>query len=236
MRCTLALILLALTACSSPAPISTTVGILQPGATMFVRVAAGTVNVFAPATGEPHNRFTISAIAAPKTTPGTPKMRPDKRGVTVDATDPLDSLLVRVPDGVNVDVDSRSGDVHVTNIAGNARVHAAHGNVQIILPGYVEAAVGAGRLSATMGATQWPGTLHLSTQTGDIELWVNENAKFHIRMHTANGTLFSDFNLRGSSAGTSETIDSDVNGGGPQAIDIETNAGAIRLLKLHPEA
>ena len=115
-------------------------------------------------------------------------------------------------------------------------MHAAKGNVQIILPGYVEARVGTGRLSATMGAMQWPGTLHFSTESGDIEVWVNENAKFHIRMHTDNGTLFSDFDLRGRSAGSAETIDTDINGGGAQSIDIESKAGAIRLLKLHPEA
>jgi hypothetical protein len=226
----------AFAACSSAAPFATTVGILKPGDVMSVHVVQGTVNAFQPATGEPRNRFTVSATALAKTTPAGPQMRPDKRGVRVEAAQPLDSLLVRVPDGVDLDVDSDAGDVHVTNIQGNARVHAAKGNVQIILPGYVEARVGTGRLSATMGAVQWPGTLHFSTESGDIEVWVNENAKFHIRMHTDNGTLFSDFDLRGQSAGSAETIDTGVNGGGAQSIDIESKAGAIRLLKLHPEA
>jgi hypothetical protein len=228
---------LAAAACSSPSPYATTVGLLPPGDTMHVRIASGTLNVFAPAAGEPHDRFTVAATALAKTTPAAPRMRPEKNGVRVEAPDPLGDLLVRVPDGVDLDVDSRGGDVHVTNISGNARVRAERGNVQIIVPGYVEASVGTGRLSATMGALQWPGTLHFATGTGDIELWVNENAKFHVRMHTANGTLFSDFDLRGTSTGSTETIDTDVNGGGgAQSIDIETNAGAIRLLKLHPEA
>jgi hypothetical protein len=229
-------VLFALAACSGAAPFATTVGILKPGDVMTVHVVQGTVNAFQPATGEPRNRFTVSATALAKTTPAGPKMRPDKRGVRVEATQPLDSLLLRVPDGADLDVDSDAGDVHVTNIQGNARVNAAKGNVLIILPGYAEARVRTGRLSATMGATQWPGTLHFSTESGDIEVWVNENAKFHIRMHTDNGTLFSDFDLRGRSAGSAETIDTDVNGGGVQSIDIESKAGAIRLLKLHPEA
>ena len=115
-------------------------------------------------------------------------------------------------------------------------MHAAKGNVQIILPGYVEARVGTGRLSATMGAMQWPGTLHFSTESGDIEVWVNENAKFHMRMHTDNGTLFSDFDLRGTLRRQRRNDRHRVNGGGAQSIDIESKAGAIRLLKLHPEA
>jgi hypothetical protein len=236
MRLLSLFVVFAFAACSSAAPFVTTVGILKPGDVMIVHVAQGTVNAFQPATGDPRNRFTVSATALAKTTPAAPQMRPDKRGARVEAIAPLDSLLVRVPDGVDLDVDSASGDVHVTNIQGNARVHAAKGNVQIILPGYVEARVGTGRLSATMGAMQWPGTLHFSTESGDIEVWVNENAKFHIRMHTDNGTLFSDFDLRGRSAGSAETIDTEINGGGAQSIDIESKAGAIRLLKLHPEA
>jgi hypothetical protein len=236
MRLRLAVLLLALSACASPSPYATTVGILQPGSTLTVRAAHGAVNVFQPAAGEPRNRFTVSATALAKTTPPAPKLRPGPHGVVVDATDPLAVLLVRVPDGVNLDLDSRDGNVDVINVQGNARVRAGHGDVQIIVPGYAEATVGTGKLSATIGAMQWPGTLHFSTITGDIEIWVNENAKFHVRMHTENGTLFSDFALSGSAAGNSETIDSDVNGGGGQNIDIESNAGAIRLLKLHPEA
>jgi DUF4097 and DUF4098 domain-containing protein YvlB len=203
---------------------------------MHVRVVSGTVNVFAPAVGEPRDRFTVSATALPKTTPPAPRMRPDPHGVDVVAERALENLLVRVPDGVDVTVDSGAGDVHVTNVQGNANVRALHGNVQIIVPGYAEAWVGTGRLSATIGSTSWARTLHFSTESGDVEVWVNENARFHVRMHTDNGTLFSDFNLVGSAAGNAETIDKDVNGGGPQSIDIETKAGAIRLLKLHPEA
>jgi len=108
--------------------------------------------------------------------------------------------------------------------------------VQIITPSYAQARVGNGGLSVTMGAGDWPGTLHFSTQRGDIEVWVNENVPFHVHLHTANGSLFTDFALRGTSSGTSETIDGDVNGGGPRGIDIESNAGVIRLLRLHPEA
>jgi len=236
MRRLLPILALLLAACSNPSPYATTIGTLPRGDTMSVRLASGALDVFGPAAGEARTRFTVAATALPKTTPAAPRMRPAKNGVRVDAADPLQSLLVRVPDGVDVDLDSGGGDVHVTNIPGNARVRARNGNVLIILPGYAQADLGTGRLSVTMGALTWPGTLHFSTGTGDIAIWVNENAKFHVRMHTANGTLFTDFDLRGTSAGSTETIDSDVNGGGTQSLDIETNAGAIRLLKLHPEA
>ncbi|HXM08005.1 MAG TPA: DUF4097 family beta strand repeat-containing protein, partial [Candidatus Acidoferrum sp.] len=154
----------------------------------------------------------------------------------VDTLQPLGSLLLRVPDGVALAIKSSQGDVHVTNITGVVDVSAAKGDVQIMVPAYAQASIGEGNLSATMGSTNWPGTLHFTLGHGDAEVWVNENTAFHVRLHTDNGMLFTDFDLRGTSHGHSETIDGMINGGGPRSIDIETRAGAIRLLKLHPQA
>lgn len=231
------LLLLLLGACSSQVPYATTVGVLPPGSTMTVRVAHATLNAFQPAAGQPRNRFTVEATAVGKSPPpAAPRLRPGVKGVVVTADDPLANLLVRVPDGVALVVHSQQGDVHVTGINGNARIFAAKGDVQVLLPGYAQAQVGQGNLSVTMGSTDWPGTLHFSTRQGDIEVWINEKAAFDVRLHTANGTLFSDFDLRGSSQGHAETIDGRVNGGGTHGIDVETSAGAIRLLRLHPQA
>src|ERR1700760_857978 len=69
--------------CSNQAPYVTTVGLLSPGATMAVRAAGGTVSAFAPAAGDPRNRFTISATA-PKgqTQSAPPKLRAGRDGLT----------------------------------------------------------------------------------------------------------------------------------------------------------
>lgn len=162
-------------------------------------------------------------------------MRMTPNGPLVDASAPLRSLLVRVPDGVTLAVDSRGGDVNVTDITGDAIVRAAKGNVTIMIPGYAQAAVGDGTLVVTMGSTTWPGTLRFSTRRGDIQVRVNTNASFDVHLHTDDGTLFTDFGLRGESTGTSETIDGAVNGGSERRIDVRTSAGSIRLLRLQPQ-
>lgn len=223
-------------ACSNVAPYATTVGVLQPGSVMHVRVTDAVVNAFAPEIGQPHDRFTVAATAlrtGPQ--PAPPQMRPARDGVSVVAKDPLAYLLLRVPDGVGLVVDSGAGDVHVTNIGGNVDVRAA-ANVQIQVPGYAQALTQNGNVTVTMGALDWPGTLHFGTQRGDVLVYVNENARFVVRLHTDHGTLFSDFDLRGTHQGDSETIDSQVNGGAVRRIDVEVGTGTIRLLKLHPEA
>ncbi|MEO6834815.1 MAG: DUF4097 family beta strand repeat-containing protein [Candidatus Tumulicola sp.] len=230
------LLLLSAVACSNQTPYATTVGVLAPGSTMTVRVGHATLSAFHPAAGEPRNRFTVAATAVAKASPPpAPRMRLGSHGVTVAANDPLADLLVRVPDGVTLAVDSREGNVNVTDITGNARIVARNGDVQVMLPGYVEAKVGQGNINARLGSADWPGTLHFSTGRGDIEVWIRDRASFNVHLHTDDGIIFTDFNLRGTSHGGSETIDGEVNGGGPHGIDIESQAGAVRLLQLHPQ-
>lgn len=235
MKRLLLLLLAVPVACSSAPPYATTVGILKPGKTLVVRVAQATLDAYQPASGQRRDLFTVAATALPKSTPATPRLRVAPLGVIVSAPSPLASLLVRVPDGVNLVVDSQAGDVNVTDITGNVRILARHGNVSAMIPGYAQAAVGQGNLTVTIGAASWPGTLHFSTQQGDVVLRISARAAFDVHLHTDNGALFTDYALRGTSNGRSETIDGSVNGGRPQRIDVEAGAGAIRLLRLSPQ-
>jgi hypothetical protein len=203
---------------------------------MSVQIESGTLNAYQPAAGQPRDLFTISAIARPGATPPPPpRLRPAPLGIVLRASGQLDSLLVRVPDGVALVVRSQHGDVNVTDINGSVRVLARQGNVSLKIPGYGQAAVGAGNLSVMMGATTWPGTLRFSTQHGDIEVWIEARVSFRAHLHTDNGTIFTDFGLRGVSNGSAETIDGSVNGGAAQGVDIENSDGAIRLLRLQPQ-
>jgi Putative adhesin len=236
-RWLLLLPLLILVACSKQQAYVTTVGILKPGATLTVHVADATLNAYQPAAGQRRDFFTVAATALKGTPPPAPRLHVGANGVVVEAPNSLASLMVRVPDVANLQVESRRGDVNVTGIAGDAQIAAEHGNVQLILPtGYAQAAVGQGNLSVTMGSTNWPGTLRFSTRRGDIEVWINPKTSFDVHLHTDDGSLFTDFALTGSSHGRSETIDGSVNGRGLRRIDVETSSGAIRLLRLQPQA
>jgi hypothetical protein len=123
----------------------------------------------------------------------------------------------------------------LTDVTGNVQVIARNGNVDVKVPGYARAAVGSGNLSVMMGATAWPGTLHFSTQRGDVEIWISAKAAFDVHLHTDDGVLFTDFGLRGASSSSAETIDGSVNGGSAQRLDVEASAGSIRLLRLQPQ-
>jgi hypothetical protein len=219
-------------------PYATSIGSLEPGATMTVKVAKADVNVYKPKVGDPSDRFTVSPTALAKASPPPPpSLRPAGNGVVILAPNPLRSLLLRVPDKVNISVDDASGNVSVTDITGSADVRTGAGNISIMVSGYARAHSDRGNVNVTMGSLDWPGRIAISAGTGDVVVYVNENAKFRVRMHTGEGVLFTDFpGLRGTSSGKAETIDAPVNGGAARILDIETGGGAVRLLRLAPQA
>lgn len=218
-------------------PYSTNIGALAPGATITVKAKQADVSVYKPQIGDPDNRFTVAATALGSNAPKPPSSRPAGNGVVVLAPDPLRSLLVRAPDKVNVVIDAGAGNVSVTDISGVADVRTGTGNVSVMVSGYAQAHAENGSVNVTMGSTDWPGTVTITAGKGDVVVYVNENAKFHVRMRTGNGVLFTDFpGLHGVSAGRSETIDAQVNGGGPRTLDIESGSGGVRLLRLAPQA
>jgi DUF4097 and DUF4098 domain-containing protein YvlB len=105
-----------------------------------------------------------------------------------------------------------------------------------MVTGQAQASTTNGSIDATMGATSWPGTLHFSAQNGDVTVYVPQTAAFHAHLHTDDGTLFTDFDLRGTSQGNSETIDAPVNNGSSFGLDLESKRGTVRLLRLTPQA
>ncbi|MDE2482378.1 MAG: DUF4097 family beta strand repeat protein [bacterium] len=230
-----ALLLLALAACASPTPYATSIGLLEPGATISVTAQSGTINAYKPKIGDPSDRFTIAATSKLASL-AAPTIRRAGNGISVSAPDGVKTLLVRVPDRVNLVVRSSTGDINVTDVTGNVTAAAGTGNVRIMVPGFAQASAEKGDLNVTFGATTWPGTLSFTTGSGDIEVYVKQIAKFRVHLHTDDGTLFTDFGLRGTSQGNAETIDGAVNGGGHAAIDIVTHKGSIRLLELTPQA
>jgi len=204
---------------------------------MTVNVANTVVNVFKPAEGDPPSRFTVAATAnAGASPPPAPTIRHDANGIVVDAPDPLSNLLVRVPQGVQLVVHSRKGNVNVIDISGDVSVHAGSGDVKIMVAGTAQASTLNGSINATIGATTWPGTLRFSSQNGDVTVYVPQTAAFQARLHTDDGTLFTDFDLRGTSIGNNETIDAPVNHGSAFGLDLESKRGAVRLLRLTPQA
>jgi len=231
-------------------PFSTSFGVIQPGSTIVVRALHGDINVYKPEIGKPRNEFIIQATGSKGGAALVPpRMRSREKTLFVSSGADVNALLVRVPSSVALDASSSAGDVNVTDITGPVVAHADRGEVKVMVPGYAQASTGpaSGNVTVYMGSTNWPGTLHFSARQGDVEVWINATADFHAHMHSDQGTIFTDFGLRGTSQGQSETIDGQVSNttsddsaagtpkDGAHGIDIEVHNGSIRLLQLKPQ-
>jgi hypothetical protein len=227
------LLLLVLAACSRTTVAYHTVGILQPGSTMRVVAGSADVDAYKPIAGEPSNRYTVElSMQKGGRLPAPPAMRGAGKHLTITVPDAA-GVLVRVPDRVALNVSAANGRVSVTDVSGPVIANAQRGDVRVMVPGYTQASAG-GNLTVYMGATRWPGMLHFRADRGDVELWINATAHFRVHLHTAAGTIFTDFPLRGTASGISETIDSSV-GVATHGIDVEVGRGNIRLLQLKPQ-
>ena len=239
MKQTLLLLVLcastALASCSSKAPFARTVGELHPGMRMELRVAGAQVEAYAPLPKEPTQAYTVEATAL-GATPPAPTIVPDRRGIVVNAPQPLANLLVRVPPGVDLVVRDVAGDIDVSNVGGNVDLATERGSIHALLDGYAQARVGTGNITVTMGALAWPGTLHFRVDNGDVTLFVAANAHFHLHLQTADGTIFTTYGLRGTSQGTSERIDGNIGVPGSQGISVVVKRGSIRVLRMMPQA
>jgi DUF4097 and DUF4098 domain-containing protein YvlB len=159
--------------------------------------------------------------------------------LSVDARQSRVDLLLRGPKDSSFNLTASNGTINVADFDGVVTAQTGNGDIKMLLPQYGQAHAGAGNVSVIFASTTWRGTLHFSSEKGDVELYVNENAAARVRLYTRNGTIFTDFPLKGSARGRSESIDGTINGGPPaktsRAIDVFVRDGSIRLLQLKPQ-
>lgn len=233
-RTALLLSLLVLGACAAPPPSLKETGVFPPGATIVASTIKGNIEGYAPERGQPPDQYTVAAYGPADAV--TIKKAPLL--ITAQANRPGVSFLVRGPKGGSMNLSTHQGDIHVGDFEGIVNAHTDRGNIAMLIPQYGSASTGVGNMSVIFASTDWPGTLTFTVGDGNVELYVNEHAKAHIRMHTDNGTVFTDFPpqpLKGTSHGTNETLAGTINGGGPRSIDIEVHNGIIRVLQLKPQ-
>jgi hypothetical protein len=235
-RYALLLPLVLLASCAGPAPSQRQTGTMPPGGTIVVRNIQGDINAYAPERSQPKDMYTIEAYEPGNTSDGV-TIRKNGLLITAESKIPAIRYLVRGPKGGAMDLSTRAGNIMVADFEGVVNAHNDKGDVKMLIPEYGNVSVGTGNISVIFASTDWPGTLRFTTVNGNVELYVNENAKARVRLHTDNGNVFSDFPslAKGTSQGQSETIDSVINGGGPRTVDVEVKTGSIRVMQLKPQ-
>ncbi|HET9095086.1 MAG TPA: hypothetical protein VFN37_00365 [Candidatus Baltobacteraceae bacterium] len=223
-----------LAGCAAPPPAFQETGVFPAGATIVARNIKGSIDGYAPERGQPADEYTVAAYGPP----GSVSIKKAPLLITAQATRPGVNFLVRGPKGGSMVLSTRQGDIHVGDFEGVVNAHTDRGNISMLIPRYGSASIGTGNMSVIFASTDWPGTLAFTVGDGNVELYVNQYAKARIRLHTDNGTIFTDFPpqpLKGTSHGTNETLAGTINGGGPRSIDVEIHNGIIRVLQLKPQ-
>lgn len=192
----------------------------------------GDIDAYAPLRNGPQDRYTIAAYA-PAGSGSAISMHPP--AIVVQARVPGVRYLIRGPKGGSLDLRTVKGSINVADFDGIVNAHTADGDIHMLIPQYGNASTGSGNVSVIFGSTTWPGTLHFRARDGDVEIYLNARASARVHLHTDDGTIFTDFPLKGTSSGKSETIDAPVNGGARHGIDVEVVKGSIRLLRLTPQ-
>lgn len=229
------LLLLAASACAASPPALRQTGLLAPGAVISAS-GRGNISLYAPERGQPEAQFTLEAYGLQAAQGVTVHRAP--RELTVDAKVPGVDLLLRGPKGSIIQLRTSYGNINVADFDGIVIASTGNGDIKMLLPQYGQAHAGTGNVSVIFASTTWRGTLHFSSQRGDVELYVNENAAARVHLDAAHGTIFTDFPLKGAAHGLSEQIDGTLNGGpgkSARAIDVFAGNGSIRLLQLKPQ-
>lgn len=137
-------------------------------------------------------------------------------------------LVVRIPDGVKVDVSTINGGLEVSGATAEVEAHTVNGGVEARSSGGpVRASTVNGEIDVRMGAIG-NGNLDFSTTNGSITVTVPDGLNAEVSMRTVNGSVGSDFPMTLNGRVNPRRIQATIGRGGMR-IDLATVNGSIDL-------
>ena len=159
-----------------------------------------------------------------------PGSEPDRTGGPRSRVD----LVLFVPEGAAVDAETGEDQINVKGLKGDLAARSDKGDIRIrSIDGRVRAKTVRGRIAASLETGVTEESQDLSTETGDIEVYLWEDAKMEVEIATS-GEISTDFSidiehLRHEEPG--KRARAIVGGGGPK-LSLYTKRGHVRLLRL----
>jgi len=197
----------------------------------------GNVSIYAPERGQSPAAFTMDATGADARRDVT--VRRSGNRITIVTHGLGTDLLIRGPKGTIINVKAADGNINAADFDGVVNASTDRGDIKMLLPQYGNAQARTGNVSVIFASTAWPGTLHFTSGRGDVDIYVNQAAAADVDLITMNGTIFTDFPLKGNAHGMSEMIDGNINVSpgvrSKHTIDAFALDGSIRLLQLKPQ-
>jgi hypothetical protein len=164
-------------------------------------------------------------------------LEPGQTRPTEKATRDRIDLVCFIPQGSTLEAETTDGTIAIKKLKSDVVLSSDTGDLQInAVAGNVQAKTARGRIEATLstGVTSDPQTF--STVTGDIELWVWEDAKLDIDLATT-GEISTDFSIEIEHRRFEEPSKfgkAQLGGGGP-ALSLYSKKGRLKLLRLQKD-
>lgn len=139
------------------------------------------------------------------------------------------SFVVRVPDGVRVDVSTVNGELHVGGATAEVDASTVNGNIEArSTGGPVRASTVNGDVNVAMGSLSNVNDLEYSTVNGDVTVEVPSNFSARLDLSTVNGRVNTDFPITVSGSLSPRRMRGTV-GSGSMRMSASTVNGSITL-------
>ncbi len=141
-------------------------------------------------------------------------------------------LTVIVPLGARLDVRTVKGLIEAKGLESDVTATSVSGDVVVSILGSLEARTERGEITATFKSTEWQAPPALETLTGDIHLWLPQDADVTVRAETT-GLITTDYSIRIESepAPSEQKAATARIGQGKGRLSIHSTKGSVRILR-----
>ena len=151
------------------------------------------------------------------------------RGRTERGNDVAVEFTVRLPRGVNVQLNTVNGGLSVEGATGQVEAETVNGGINVTsTAGPVSAETTNGSITATMGADRLENDVEFETVNGSITLTLPASINANLEMRTVNGSLSSDFPITISGRIRPRSLNATLGSGG-RTLEVRTVNGSIRI-------
>ena len=137
--------------------------------------------------------------------------------------------VVRVPEGVKVDISTISGAIGVADVTSAVTAETVSGKVQVATRnGPVKASSVNGSVTIAIDSLGDPGDIEISTVNGSVTAQLPRSLQAQLDMETVNGSVSTDYQVTGNDTSSHKEI-SGVIGAGGRRVALETVNGSVTL-------
>ena len=177
------------------------------------------------------NDVTICALWGDESTCDARGAHYRHHGWNGDHNDVNVKFTVKLPKGVNLDINTVNGGLDVAGATAQVEAETVNGRVDVTTAGGpVRANTVNGSIRATMGAAPGNEDLKFTTVNGSIIVTVPPSLSADLEMETVNGSLTSDFPLTITGKVNPKHLRATVGSGG-RKVEMSTVNGSIELRK-----